>query len=116
MLKTRLDLYNDEWRTAQPETEEKVKIEMPIAPVPVAAAKPSTGIKVRKPRKRKGEAAEGSAPANATTKAAKHQLGRVKIMGKRKRMKSDKVCYSVFSMDDCWSSLDKNILFVCLEL
>lgn len=79
LLKARLDVYSDEWRTAQPDPITKVKMPTNLTP---------TG-KVRKPRLKKN-----SAPANAqqvnTAEADLKPLIDGKL-SKRKRSKSDKV-------------------------
>lgn len=96
-------MHNDAWRTAQPETEVRVKIEPPAVPLPPPPPPPSAVIatpapvKIRKKRKQKGTAKGAIEPAElpsrplANGKAENHLVGRVKIMGKRKRTKSDKV-------------------------
>lgn len=90
LLKSRLDVYNDEWRTAQPDPDVKVKL-------PSNAVPPTE--KVRKPRMRKGEReqqeqtqSQGDAgtAANKTPDNLNNSIGQ-KGMGKRKRTKSDKV-------------------------
>lgn len=92
LLKARLDVYSDEWRTAQPDPITKVKMPTNLTP---------TG-KVRKPRLKKNNAT-ANATANANTNAQQvnaaaaiaadadlkpHIDGK---LSKRKRSKSDKV-------------------------
>lgn len=85
LLKGRLDLYSDDWRTAQPD---------PIRPPPSVPT-----VKVRKPRVRKNDAAQAAAAtaaaATATTPAPpdtpnKTSPKEAKSFKKRKRSKSDK--------------------------
>lgn len=100
LLKARLDVYSDEWRTAQPDPITKVKMPTNLTP---------TG-KVRKPRLKKNNAtatattaatataptAAAAATANLTTNAQANADGDLKPhidgkLSKRKRSKSDKV-------------------------
>lgn len=87
LLKSRLDVYNDEWRTAQPDPDSKVKL--PFISV-------QTG-KVRKPRVRKADREFVQTEANAGNAKDPENLSAVPLSGqkgltKRKRSKSDKVC------------------------
>lgn len=77
LLKTRLDVYNDEWRTAQPDPITKIKMPTNLTP---------TG-KVRKSRLKKnnGTAPNPPPPNECETKPIDAKLS------KRKRSKSDKV-------------------------
>lgn len=77
LLKARLDVYSDEWRTAQPDPITKVKMPTNLTP---------TG-KVRKPRLKKN---------NTATNVQVNNDGDLKPLidgklSKRKRSKSDKV-------------------------
>lgn len=96
LLKARLDVYSDEWRTAQPDPITKVKMPTNLTP---------TG-KVRKPRLKKNNAtANASAttnananalPVNAAAPATAADATDIKPhidgkLSKRKRSKSDKV-------------------------
>lgn len=78
LLKARLDVYSDEWRTAQPDPITKVKMPTNLTP---------TG-KVRKPRLKKNNAAANAAPVNADGDLKPLIDGK---LSKRKRSKSDKV-------------------------
>lgn len=78
LLKARLDVYSDEWRTAQPDPITKVKMPTNLTP---------TG-KVRKPRLKKTNAA-ANAPPNAEADVKPPQIDTK--LSKRKRSKSDKV-------------------------
>lgn len=79
LLKARLDVYSDEWRTAQPDPITKVKMPTNLTP---------TG-KVRKPRLKKNN----TAAANASQVNADGDLKPLidGKLSKRKRSKSDKV-------------------------
>lgn len=78
LLKARLDVYSDEWRTAQPDPITKVKMPTNLTP---------TG-KVRKPRLKKNNVSSVNAQNNADADI-KPIDGK---LSKRKRSKSDKVC------------------------
>lgn len=78
LLKARLDVYSDEWRTAQPDPITKVKMPTNLTP---------TG-KVRKPRLKKNNA---SANAQATPDGDAKPPNVDTKLSKRKRSKSDKV-------------------------
>lgn len=78
LLKTRLDVYSDEWRTAQPDPITKVKMPTNLTP---------TG-KVRKPRLKKNNVASANSQGNPDTDAKPLIDGK---LSKRKRSKSDKV-------------------------
>lgn len=92
LLKARLDVYSDEWRTAQPDPITKVKMPTNLTP---------TG-KVRKPRLKKNNAT-ANATANVNANAAAAQVNATDAaaeqlkphidgkLSKRKRSKSDKV-------------------------
>lgn len=87
LLKSRLDVYNDEWRTAQPDPDSKVKL--PFISVQTD--------KVRKPRLRKADREFVQTEANAGNVKDPDSLSAVPQSGqkgltKRKRSKSDKVC------------------------
>lgn len=79
LLKVRLDVYSDEWRTAQPDPLAKVKAPTNLTP---------TG-KIRKPRKKNAINAavkiEGEADADVKPPSVDGKYN------KRKRSKSDKV-------------------------
>lgn len=78
LLKTRLDVYNDEWRTAQPDPITKVKMPTNLTP---------TG-KVRKTRAKKNNGLAQNSPqqpADQPTKPVETKLT------KRKRVKAEKV-------------------------
>lgn len=77
LLKSRLDVYSDEWRTAQPDPITKVKMPTNLTP---------TG-KVRKPRLKKNNPASHTNNTDSDLKT--HIDGK---LSKRKRSKSDKVC------------------------
>lgn len=77
LLKARLDVYSDEWRTAQPDPITKVKMPTNLTP---------TG-KVRKPRLKKNNTSSHTNNIDSDLKS--HIDGKT---SKRKRSKSDKVC------------------------
>lgn len=79
LLKSRLDVYSDEWRTAQPDPITKVKMPTNLTP---------TG-KVRKPRLKKNSTPSINAQVNAEPDTKPITEGK---LSKRKRSKSDKVC------------------------
>lgn len=80
LLKNRLDVYSDEWRTAQPD---------PITDTKCSNFTP-TG-KLRKPRTKKSDSSQpNSSPAKEIEVGIPAQNGN-KSLTKRKRSKSDKV-------------------------
>lgn len=81
LLKGRLDVYNDEWRLAQPDPITNVKMPTNLTP---------TG-KVRKPRMRKNNAQPASTQASVPN--AKPRIE--EKIRKRKRMKTEKVDHFV---------------------
>lgn len=78
LLKSRLDVYSDEWRTAQPDPITKVKMPTNLTP---------TG-KVRKPRLKKNNATPTNSQVNPDADTKPLIDGK---LSKRKRSKSDKV-------------------------
>lgn len=94
LLKARLDVYSDEWRTAQPEPMLQVTAPTNLTP---------TG-KVRKPRMKKNNNASSNAAASAATTPvatpntteSKLSTNDIKCLTKRKRSKSDKVIIVFF--------------------
>lgn len=83
LLKSRLDVYNDEWRIAQPDPDARVKL----------PTKLKTSVKVRKPRLRKLDREQIPADLN---NSPNKELDNTLLVGpkgipKRKRTKSDKV-------------------------
>lgn len=84
LLKARLDVYSDEWRTAQPDPITKVKMPTNLTP---------TG-KVRKPRLKKNNTTSSNTQI-VDSDIKSHIDGK---LSKRKRSKSDKVSENHFSI------------------
>lgn len=85
LLKSRLDVYSDEWRTAQPD---------PITNVKCSNFTP-TG-KLRKPRTKKAESNQTNTSPAKEIEIVPHAQNGNKPITKRKRSKSDKVSVFLF--------------------
>lgn len=88
LLKARLDVYSDEWRTAQPDPITKVKMPTNLTP---------TG-KVRKPRLKKNNVSAVNAQNNTDADLKPLIDGK---LSKRKRSKLDKVSFIEVLVENC---------------
>lgn len=87
MLKARLDVYSDEWRTAQPDPLTKAKLPTNLTP---------TG-KIRKPRLKKNSMP--ATPRSTTPEAERKPTPIIEgKLGRKKKTKLEKVCKTLVYM------------------